>query len=166
MAPARAGLDRSRLLPVRTLAGTVTIRNLTFSYGGSDDAPILKNISLQVPAGQTVAIVGRSGGKSRIVSFAAVYIACFHDFSKYLAKGERGMVLCLASDRDQARTVFSYMSAILQAVPALKQMVSRQTADEIDEAGMEGGIERPARARPTRRLSQRRAHSVKNSEEV
>lgn len=47
-------------------------------------------------------IVGRRGGKSRIVSFAGAFIACFHDFRKYLAPGERGMVLVLARDRDQS----------------------------------------------------------------
>src|SRR5262245_26575989 len=38
---------------------------------------------------ESYAIVGRRGGKSRIVSFAGVFIACFYDFSKYLAPGER-----------------------------------------------------------------------------
>ena len=40
---------------------------------------------------EAYAIVGRRGGKSRIVSVAAVYIACFHDFRHYLSAGERGM---------------------------------------------------------------------------
>src|SRR5262245_57373220 len=44
---------------------------------------------------EAYAIVGRRGGKSRIVAFAGVFIACFHDFSKYLVIGERGMVLVL-----------------------------------------------------------------------
>src|SRR5262245_58085664 len=81
---------------------------------------------------EAYAIVGRRGGKSRIVSFAAVFIACFHDFTKYLAIGERGMVLVLARHRDQAKVVFNYIAGILEHVPALKQMVSRQTADEIE----------------------------------
>jgi hypothetical protein len=78
------------------------------------------------------AIVGRRGGKSRIVSFAAVFIACFHDFKKYLAPGETGMVLILARDREQAKVVFGYASAILNEVPALQQMIERETADEIE----------------------------------
>jgi hypothetical protein len=81
---------------------------------------------------EAYAIVGRRGGKSRIVSFAAVFIACFHDFRKYLSPGERGMVLTLARDREQSRVVFGYLSAVLNAVPALKRMVIRQTADEIE----------------------------------
>ena len=78
------------------------------------------------------AIVGRRGGKSRIVSFAAVFIACFHDFKKYLAPGETGMVLILARDREQSKVVFGYVSAILNEVPALQQMIERETADEIE----------------------------------
>jgi hypothetical protein len=39
---------------------------------------------------EAYAIVGRRGGKSRMVSFAGAYIACFHDYSKYLAPGEKG----------------------------------------------------------------------------
>jgi len=81
---------------------------------------------------ESYAIVGRRGGKSRIVSFAAVFIACFHDFKKYLAPGEKGMVLVLARDRDQAKVVFGYVSAILNEIPALKQMIARQIADELE----------------------------------
>src|SRR4029434_6972003 len=54
---------------------------------------------------EAYAIVGRRGGKSRIVAFAGVFIACFHDFRKFLAPGERGMVLVLARDRDQSKVV-------------------------------------------------------------
>src|SRR4030095_6347957 len=77
-------------------------------------------------------IVGRRGGKSRIVSFAGVFIATFYDFKKYLAPGETGMVLILARDRDQAKVVFGYVSAVLNGVPALQQMIERETSDEIE----------------------------------
>jgi len=87
------------------------------------------------PAGGTkeaYAIVGRRGGKSRIVSVAAVYIACFHDFRRYLSPGERGMVLILARDRDQAKVVFNYIGGILESIPVLKLMIVNQRADEIE----------------------------------
>jgi ATP-binding cassette subfamily B protein len=52
--------------PVRTLAGQIEFRNLSFSYNGHS---ILKNINLDIPAGKTVAIVGATGsGKSTLVS--------------------------------------------------------------------------------------------------
>jgi len=81
---------------------------------------------------EAYAIVGRRGGKSRIVSFAATYIACFHDFRKYLAPGEVGLVLCLARDRDQAKVVFGYIAGVIKSVPALSQMVMAWRADEIE----------------------------------
>jgi hypothetical protein len=81
---------------------------------------------------EAYAIVGRRGGKSRIVAFAAAFIACFHDFRRYLAPGERGMVLILARDREQAKVVFNYIGGILNGIPALKQMVTAWRADEIE----------------------------------
>jgi hypothetical protein len=61
------------------------------------------------------AIVGRRGGKSFIMSVIAVFLALFHDFSKYLAPGERGVIQIIAADRSQARVIFRYISAILNS---------------------------------------------------
>lgn len=48
--------------------GEVEFRDVRFAYG-SDNAQVLDAVSLRVPAGRTVAIVGRSGsGKSTLVS--------------------------------------------------------------------------------------------------
>ncbi|AJZ88837.1 lipid A ABC transporter ATP-binding protein/permease MsbA [Cedecea neteri] len=53
-------IDRSK--------GDVEFRNVTFTYPGRD-TPALRNINLTIPAGKTVALVGRSGsGKSTIAS--------------------------------------------------------------------------------------------------
>ena len=81
---------------------------------------------------EAYAIVGRRGGKSRIVSFAAVYLACFHSFQKYLAPGEVGLVLCLARDRHQAKVVFNYIVGVFRSVAALNQMVTAYRSDEIE----------------------------------
>jgi ATP-binding cassette subfamily B multidrug efflux pump len=52
--------------PLTSLRGEIEFRNLTFGYNGR---PVLKNISLRIPAGKTVAIVGATGsGKSTLVS--------------------------------------------------------------------------------------------------
>ena len=49
------------------IRGDVEFENVTFQYGESE--PILRDISLHIPAGQSLAIVGRSGsGKSTIVN--------------------------------------------------------------------------------------------------
>lgn len=48
--------------------GTVEFRNVRFSYGGKN-APILSDLSLEVEAGMSLAIVGYSGsGKSTLIS--------------------------------------------------------------------------------------------------
>ncbi len=50
------------------IQGEIEFRNLSFSYG-ADNHIVLKNISLTIPAGKTVAIVGKTGsGKSTLVN--------------------------------------------------------------------------------------------------
>ncbi|MDQ2922565.1 MAG: ABC transporter ATP-binding protein/permease [Acidobacteriota bacterium] len=50
------------------IAGELEFRNLTFSYHTNDE-PVLRDINLTIPAGHTVAFVGRTGsGKSTLVN--------------------------------------------------------------------------------------------------
>ena len=50
------------------IKGAIEFRNLTFRYRPSDE-PVLRNINLKIPAGATVAFVGRTGsGKSTIAN--------------------------------------------------------------------------------------------------
>jgi ATP-binding cassette subfamily B protein len=56
-------------LTAEDLRGEIEFRDLSFAYGG---ALILDRISLRIPAGQTVAIVGRTGtGKSTLLALLA-----------------------------------------------------------------------------------------------
>jgi subfamily B ATP-binding cassette protein MsbA len=51
--------------------GDISVRQLSFSYPGSE-TPVLRDLSLEVPAGSTLALVGRSGsGKSTLVNLLA-----------------------------------------------------------------------------------------------
>lgn len=53
---------------VTRAVGEIEFRHVTFSYPGKD-IPALRDINLHIPAGKTVALVGRSGsGKSTIAS--------------------------------------------------------------------------------------------------
>ena len=60
----RHATDAGRVAP---LTGAIEIRDLVFIYPGSE-RPILDHISLTIPAGQTVALVGATGsGKSTLI---------------------------------------------------------------------------------------------------
>jgi ATP-binding cassette subfamily B protein len=53
------------------IAGALEFRNLTFNYHSNDET-VLRDINLSIPAGQTVAFVGRTGsGKSTLVNLIA-----------------------------------------------------------------------------------------------
>jgi len=84
------------------------------------------------PAREAWLIVGRRGGKSRIAALVAVYLACFRDYRSVLAPGERGTLPIIAADRRQARTVFCYVTGLLDSCPMLARMVSNRTAESIE----------------------------------
>jgi subfamily B ATP-binding cassette protein MsbA len=55
--------------PLPAFSSAIEFRDVTFTYDPALSRPILRNISLRVPAGQMVAIVGRSGaGKTTLVN--------------------------------------------------------------------------------------------------
>jgi ATP-binding cassette subfamily B multidrug efflux pump len=60
--------DLSGAAPQPPITGQIEFRNLTLAYRAGDE-PVLRNINLTIPAGQTVAFVGRTGsGKSTIAN--------------------------------------------------------------------------------------------------
>ena len=66
------GHDHSALRRVPRLDGHIRLRRVGFAYARSPDRPVLSDISIDVPPGATVALVGRSGsGKSTLVKCLA-----------------------------------------------------------------------------------------------
>jgi ABC-type bacteriocin/lantibiotic exporter with double-glycine peptidase domain len=66
------GTDHSRLVPVTTLEGRISFRNVGFRYGGPESPRILDDITFDVAPNTRVAIVGRSGsGKTTLVKCLA-----------------------------------------------------------------------------------------------
>ena len=60
--------DLADTRPQPPITGEIEFRNLTLAFH-SGDAPVLQNINLTIPAGRTVAFVGRTGsGKSTVVN--------------------------------------------------------------------------------------------------
>lgn len=76
-------------------------------------------------------VVGRRGGKSRVLALIATYLATFKDYSPYLAPGEVATVGVLAANRAQARSIFRFVSGLLKAVPQLASMVEDETGEII-----------------------------------
>jgi hypothetical protein len=67
-----------------------------------------------------------------MLALVAVYLAAFHSYRQFLAPGERGVILIVASDRKQARVIFRYVKALLLGVPMLRKLVERETAEAFD----------------------------------
>ena len=73
-------------------------------------------------------IAGRRAGKDFIASLLAANVAAmFDDAGNNLRPGERGVVMCLACDRDQSKIVLNYCRAFFTDIPLLKDMVERET---------------------------------------
>ncbi|MBR3494990.1 MAG: ABC transporter ATP-binding protein [Clostridia bacterium] len=54
---------------VKELRGGITLEGLSFSYPGAEDHPALRNVSVTVAPGETLAILGRTGsGKTTLVN--------------------------------------------------------------------------------------------------
>lgn len=90
-------------LTVARVNGDVELRNVTFTYPTKDE-PALRNISFKIPAGKTVALVGRSGsGKSTIANL----LTRFYDIQsgEILIDGHEIREYTLTSLRDQVAVV-------------------------------------------------------------
>lgn len=66
------GHDHSRLTPVKSLEGRISLRKLSFRYGGPEAPAILEDVSVDIEPNTMVAIVGRSGsGKTTLIKCLA-----------------------------------------------------------------------------------------------
>ena len=76
-------------------------------------------------------IVGRRGGKSRVLALIAVYLATFRNYEPHLAPGELATIAVIAANRSQARSIFRFIAGLLKAVPLLRAMVADETGEAI-----------------------------------
>lgn len=98
-------------------------------------------------------VAGRRSGKSRTAAALILYLALLCDHSGNLSIGEKGVVLCVAQNMDQAKVVFNYCVGILNAQPILKKEVVSITREAIV---LRNGIEiqvRPASFRGLRGIT-------------
>ena len=75
-------------------------------------------------------VVGRRGGKSRVLGVIACYLATCLDHAPYMVAGETPVIAIIAADRRQARVIFGYITGTLRRSPILAGMI----ADELTES--------------------------------
>src|SRR5262245_24784564 len=125
----------AELAPIETWATWLAVLKAAFALP-LDDAE--RATFMSVAGGRVIplkrvrelwVIAGRRGGKSRMAAALAVFFALF--VKHKLAGGERGMVLVLAASMEQAKVVFNYVAAFLQASEVLRREVASTTRNEI-----------------------------------
>lgn len=84
-----------------------------------------------VPFKEAALVIGRRGGKSRVLALIATFLACFRDYEPHLAPGEVATIAVLAADRRQARSIFRFTTGLLKAVDMLADLIEEETADTI-----------------------------------
>jgi hypothetical protein len=84
------------------------------------------------PFTEAALVVGRRGGKSRVLALIATFLATSRDYTPFLASGERATLAVIASDRKQARSIYRYILGMLENIPALAAMVDEAKADIIE----------------------------------
>ena len=86
-------------------------------------------------------VIGRRGGKSRILALLGTVLATGRDYRPFLAPGEVATVAILASDRKQARSIFRFVKGMLDLVPGLKREITKETDEVIELGGRRVAIE-------------------------
>jgi hypothetical protein len=81
------------------------------------------------PAKELWISAGRRSGKDSIASVLAAHLAATFNDGHLLRPGERALVMCLATDRDQAKIVLNYTRAFFDSIDMLRGMVVRETAN-------------------------------------
>ena len=76
-------------------------------------------------------VVGRRGGKSRILALIATYLALYRNYKPHLAPGEMATIAVIASDRRQARSIFRYISGLLKMFTNVDKLIEGETSDTI-----------------------------------
>ena len=90
------------------------------------------------PVRELWVIAGRRCGKDSVASLIAAHAASFFDPRGRLRPGEKASVVCLATDKDQARIVLNYIKAFFSDVGYLHSMVERETVNGLE---LSNGVE-------------------------
>lgn len=131
-------LFRSFFQPAKSWVPWLTVLRCLFGIPIADSEMELfrrctgRSSTFAGPLTEAWLLCGRRSGKSRILALIAVCLGCFKDYSRYLAPGERAVVMILAVDRDQAGVIFGYLRALIMQTPMLAKMMTGETADTLE----------------------------------
>jgi hypothetical protein len=90
-----------------------------------------RSIPPTAPSRYAELVVGRRGGKSRILALVATYLACVPDHDPFIVPGETPVVAIIARDRQQAAVIKNYLAGFIRAVPAFADMIVDELAESI-----------------------------------
>ena len=83
------------------------------------------------PARYAELVVGRRGGKSRILALIAAYLAAVVDHTPYIVPGETPVVAIIAKDRQQAKVILGYIRGFLRSIPLFAELIEDELAETI-----------------------------------
>jgi hypothetical protein len=81
---------------------------------------------------ELMVVAGRRGGKTSAMSAGASYIAGCCDHSGALARGETGVVLCVAQDTRVAKKILDFCQANFEDSDILRQLIKSRSADTLE----------------------------------
>ena len=129
--------DRTHATSLHNPSGALNFRNVSFRY--ADGPPVLEDFSLKIPAGQSIALVGRTGcGKSTVGRL----LARFYDVDQgsILVDGEDIRDFTLKSLRSQVGVVaedpFLFTASVHDNIAYARPSASR---DEVRQAAQAAG---------------------------
>ncbi|MCL4136571.1 UNVERIFIED_CONTAM: hypothetical protein GTU68_030337 [Idotea baltica] len=124
-------------VPLHTTNGHLKFENVDFAYEGSDDSPVLTNISFDIQPGKRIALVGPSGsGKSTLTALILRFYKPQsgsitldgHDISDVVLKDLRNQVALVSQDT----TLFD---------DTIGRNIMYGMLDQYDEARLQSAIE-------------------------
>jgi hypothetical protein len=95
-------------------------------------------------------VAGRRGGKTRAMAVLVSYLATLCDHSDALARGETGVLLCIAQDQRVATKILDFVQADIEGSDILRGLFRNRRADTIELASNINIEVRPASFRKLR----------------
>jgi hypothetical protein len=85
------------------------------------------------PSAEQVYVIGRRGGKDAANAVMAVYLSTCVEYQ--LSRGERGVLLVIAQNVEQAQVQLGFIRGVFESSPLLSQRIVSQTSDTISLTG-------------------------------